>query len=147
MTEAHLDQNILVEIITPEFALYSRAVYMVVIPGSQGEFGVLPGHVAMVAAIKPGLITTYDIKMKVLDRIFIAGGFAEVTKNSVNVLVEKAAYLSDYNLETVTKDLNKLKDSLDLCDLDNEKDLIQKDIQFTEVLLANIKNLKDNAIK
>lgn len=140
MTEVHLAQTILVDIITPEFAFYSKSVYMVVIPGREGEFGVLPGHISMVAAVQPGLITTYDPQMKVIDKIFIGGGFAEVTKNSVNLLVEKAAYLLDYNLDDVIKELSQLKDSLNLCDYENEREIIQKNIQFNELLLANIKN-------
>ena len=95
MNEAVHSNNFLkAEIVTPEGSLYSKNVHMVIMPGLEGEFGVLSGHVAMLVGLKPGLVVTYDSDMQILDRIFITNGFAEITKTSAILLVEKMILLN-----------------------------------------------------
>ena len=66
------------ELVSPERLLLSRAVEMVVVPGSEGYFGVLPGHAPLVSTLNPGVIDVYE-NGAIDERIFVAGGFAEVT--------------------------------------------------------------------
>ena len=62
------------ELVTPAKLVLSRAVEMVVVPGGEGDFGVLPGHAPMIATVRPGVVDIHT-GGKVSDRIFIAGGF------------------------------------------------------------------------
>jgi F-type H+-transporting ATPase subunit epsilon len=143
MTE--INQTLLVEIITPESAFYSKNVHMAVLPGSRGEFGILPGHVTSLVGLQPGLVAIYDNNMLIIDRLFIGNGFVEVTDKSATLLVENCAYLSDYNLAEVIINLAKLKEELDFCKSDSEREMTQKNIQFTETLISILRNFKDNA--
>lgn len=77
------------ELVTPERLLLSEAVEMVVVPGSEGNFGVLPGHSLLISTIRPGTIEVYEGR-NVTRRIFVAGGFAEVTPERCTVLAEEA---------------------------------------------------------
>jgi F-type H+-transporting ATPase subunit epsilon len=77
------------EIVSPEKLLLSRPVDMVVIPGSEGEMGVLPGHAPMIVLLRGGTIRLYD-GGKVSDELFVSGGFAEVTPQRVTVLANEA---------------------------------------------------------
>lgn len=75
------------EIITPDKKLYSGDVKSVVLPGSQGRFGVLNKHASMISSLKKGKIKIVDEKQET--RYFeIAGGVAEVHKNKIIVLAE-----------------------------------------------------------
>lgn len=127
------------EIVTPESAFYLKNVRMIVMPGSKGELGILPGHVSLLVGLQAGLVTIYDHNMQILDRIFIASGFAEVTEKSATILVEKAGYLADYNLEDTLKQLTELNETLNLCKDESETILTKKNIQFMEALLAALK--------
>lgn len=76
------------EIVTPERKVYTEDVRMVVLPGSEGEFGVLPDHAALVSALKIGVIRVHrDGKVT---RIAVSGGFVEVRDSKVTVLANAA---------------------------------------------------------
>jgi F-type H+-transporting ATPase subunit epsilon len=77
------------ELVTPERLLLSEAVDMVVVPGTEGNFGVLPGHALLMSTIRPGTIEVYQ-GQRVTRRLFVAGGFAEVTPERCTVLAEEA---------------------------------------------------------
>jgi len=77
------------ELVSPERLLASGDVDMVVLPGEEGEFGVLPLHAPLLSLLRPGVITTYEGE-RPLERIFVAGGFAEVSAKGCIVLAESA---------------------------------------------------------
>src|SRR5579875_2493551 len=83
------------ELVSPEKLLLSEAVAMVVVPGGEGNFGVLPGHSLLISTVRPGVIDVYgDEQNQVTERIFVAGGFAEVTPERCTVLADEALPLS-----------------------------------------------------
>lgn len=82
------------ELVSPERLLVSEPVDMVVVPGSEGDFGALPRHAPMITAVRPGIIDVYQGGV-VTERIFVAGGFAEVTETRITVLAEEAVRLAD----------------------------------------------------
>ena len=78
------DNKVAFELVSPERLVVSMPVDMVVVPGGEGDFGVLPGHAPLIASVRPGVIEIYDGR-EVSDRIFVAGGFAEVTRERCTV--------------------------------------------------------------
>ena len=83
------------ELVSPERQLRSGDVHMVVVPGSAGDFGVLAGHAPFMSTIRPGAIEVYEDEGKPATRIFIDGGFAEVTENGLTILAENAVQSGD----------------------------------------------------
>ena len=77
------------ELVTPERLVLSAEVEMVVVPGTEGNFGVLPGHSPLISTIRPGNIEIYENRA-VTERIFIVSGIAEVTPERCTVLAEEA---------------------------------------------------------
>jgi F-type H+-transporting ATPase subunit epsilon len=77
------------ELVSPERLLLSRPVEMAVIPAADGEMGVLPGHSPMIVALRGGIITVQE-NGQVSERLFVAGGFAEVTPERCTVLADEA---------------------------------------------------------
>jgi F-type H+-transporting ATPase subunit epsilon len=84
------------EIVSPEKLLLSRPVDMVVIPASEGDMGVMEGHTPMIVMLRGGTIDLYDGD-KITDRLFVDGGFAEVTPERCTVLANKAIPLAEVN--------------------------------------------------
>ncbi|MRG71270.1 ATP synthase F1 subunit epsilon [Alphaproteobacteria bacterium HT1-32] len=86
------------ELVSPERLLMSEPVEMVVVPGGDGDIGVLPGHSLLIGTVRPGVIDIHE-GGKVKEKIFVAGGFAEVTPERCTVLAEEAMPLSDLTVE------------------------------------------------
>lgn len=82
------------ELVSPEKLLVSQPVHMVVVPGADGFLGVLPGHAPMIVTVIPGIIDIYANDMATItQRIFVAGGFCEITASRVTILAEEASDL------------------------------------------------------
>jgi F-type H+-transporting ATPase subunit epsilon len=82
------------ELVSPERLLSSAKVAMVVVPGSEGDFGVLPGHAPMMSTIRPGIIEVYATEGTTPSaRYEIEGGFAEVTPAGLTILAEAVTAL------------------------------------------------------
>ena len=77
------------ELVTPERLLLSEMVEMVVVPGTEGNFGVLPGHAPLISSIRPGTIDVYE-GQTITRRIFVVSGIAEVTAERCTVLADEA---------------------------------------------------------
>lgn len=86
------------ELVSPERLLMSESVEMVVVPGGDGDIGVLPGHSLLIGTVRPGVIDIHE-GGKVKEKIFVAGGFAEVTPERCTVLAEEAMPVSDLTVE------------------------------------------------
>ena len=78
------------ELVTPERLVRSEEVYMVVVPGSEGEFGVLAGHAPFMSTLRNGDIAIYRSAGGEPERIPVEGGFAEVSDRGLTVLAERA---------------------------------------------------------
>lgn len=77
------------EFVSPEKLLLSRPVEMALIPAADGEMGVLPGHAPMIVALRGGVISVRENGQET-ERLFVAGGFAEITPARVTILAEEA---------------------------------------------------------
>ncbi len=79
------------ELVTPEKLLRSEDVHMVVVPGSEGDFGVLEGHAPFMSTIRDGNIEVYKTASNQSPELIrVEGGFAEVNEKGLTVLAEKA---------------------------------------------------------
>lgn len=111
------DGKVSFELVSPERLLYSAEVDMVVVPGSEGDFGVLPGHSLFLSQVRPGVIDVYE-RGNVSERLFISGGFAEATPERCTVLAESALPVADIDRAGTEQ---KLKDAReDLADAKDE---------------------------
>ncbi|HEV7372179.1 F0F1 ATP synthase subunit epsilon [Arenibaculum sp.] len=108
------------ELVSPEKLLVSQAVDMVVVPGGEGHFGVLPGHAPMITTVRPGVIDIFEGD-QVVDRIFVAGGFAEVTEERCTVLAEEAASVASLDRAAVEKQVRDLGEDVADAKSDTER--------------------------
>jgi F-type H+-transporting ATPase subunit epsilon len=76
-------------LVMPERELLATEADMVVVPGSEGDFGVLPGHAPLISTVRPGVLEVFQGN-KVDKRFLVAGGFAEVTPQRCTVLADEA---------------------------------------------------------
>lgn len=76
------------ELVTPEKLVRSQDVHMVVVPGTEGDFGVLEGHAPVMSTIRDGAIQVFASEGAAPEEIQVRGGFAEVGENGLTVLAE-----------------------------------------------------------
>lgn len=94
------------ELVSPERRLAKAKVAMVVVPGVEGDFGVLPGHAPMMSTIRPGAIAIHEADGgPATMRFFIDGGFAEVTETGLTILAEKATPVAEIDVAAVATQL------------------------------------------
>jgi F-type H+-transporting ATPase subunit epsilon len=115
------------EVVTPARVVVSREVDMVVAPGSQGEFGVLPEHVTFLTGIVPGELRYTSGSER--GSLAVSTGFAEVSNNKVSVLVDAAEKLADIDVERAKRAMERAKERLAL-------DRSRKDIDFSRAETA-----------
>jgi F-type H+-transporting ATPase subunit epsilon len=78
------------ELVTPTALVRSEDAYMVTVPGTEGEFGVLEGHAPFMSTVKTGALSIYKSAGAAPETLHIEGGFAEVNERGLTVLAEKA---------------------------------------------------------
>lgn len=113
------DDKVEFELVAPERLVLSVAADMVVVPGAEGDFGVLPGHSLLISTVRPGVIDIYEGDT-IKERVFVSGGFAEVTPERCTVLATEALALDDIDrteVETQIRDLTE-----DVADAGDEKE-------------------------
>lgn len=123
------------ELVSPEKLLVSEAVGMVVVPGIEGDFGALPQHSPLLSTVRPGVISVYQ-QGKVSRRIFVAGGFAEVTAARCTVLAEEAVAVEDITDDMVNTRLQAAKDALQEADSALDKAAAEGRLRIAQALAA-----------
>ena len=113
-----MPERVQFELVTPERLLLSEMVEMVVVPGTEGNFGVLPGHAPLISSIRPGTIDVYEAQT-ITRRIFVVSGIAEVTPERCTVLADEALSPDELDrgsieaeLQTVQGNLPSLRDQV-----------------------------------
>ncbi|HVC56646.1 MAG TPA: ATP synthase F1 subunit epsilon [Stellaceae bacterium] len=103
--------RVLFELVTPERLLVSREVEMVVVPGTEGNFGVLPGHAPFISTIRPGTIDIYEGRT-IVEQIFVVGGIAEVTPDHCTVLADEAMAPDSLDRNALDAELTEVEGNL-----------------------------------
>jgi F-type H+-transporting ATPase subunit epsilon len=98
------------EIVTPEKVLVSREVDTVVAPGTEGEFGILPGHIPFLSGIIPGELR-FEAEGK-KEFLAVAEGFSEVSADRVSILVDAAEKATDIDIERARNALDRARDRM-----------------------------------
>ena len=102
------------DLVSPEKLIFSDEVGMIIIPGKDGDLGVLPGHSKLVSSLRPGRVMVYGEDKNLLKSFFVSGGFAEVNPEKCIILAESVDDISVLDKSIIQKsieDLEKLDDS------------------------------------
>jgi F-type H+-transporting ATPase subunit epsilon len=122
-------------LVSPERELFHGDVDQVVVPGSEGEFGVLPNHAPVMSVIKPGALRVIDGGSE--RRIFVNGGFADVTPDGLTVLAEEAIDLADVDSAEIEQQLKNAQDDLrDSLGSDSKREVAERAVARLEALKA-----------
>ena len=130
------------EIVSPEKLLLSRDVDMVVIPAAEGDMGVLEGHAPMIVTLRGGVVSLYEGD-RVVETLFVAGGFAEVSPERCTVLAGEAMPVNDLERSEAEKRLRDAEEAAAQVDGNNpvEEELALERVHSARAMMEALDGL------
>ena len=125
------------ELVSPERLLLSADVDMVVVPGSEGDFAVLPGHAPMISTLRPGALEIYQDDSP-HDRYFVAGGFAEVSGDRLVVLAEDSIPLAELDRARLEQQIQDAEEDIADAKSEASRDRAQERADHLRDILASL---------
>jgi len=125
------------ELITPSQTLINQEVDMVVVPGSEGHFGVLPLHAHTLSTLNKGIVKLYE-NGNSINEIIVDGGIADVNPSGCTLLVEKAENLKDINKSEIEKRYSDFKNQENSFDSPIEEKANSEEIEWLKFVLESI---------
>jgi len=124
------------DLVAPERLLMSEEVVEVVVPGTEGDFGVLKDHAPFMSTIRPGFITVREVSGGERN-IFIRGGFADTNPNGLTILAEQAMPIEELDRGALTTEMGHAREDLSDAKTDEARAAAQRRIdEITDVLTA-----------
>ena len=125
------------EIVTPLEVLISKEIEMVVLPGLEGDLGIMSKHTPLMTLLKRGVLQLYNENSKVIEQIIVDGGVAEVKEKGITVLSERAEFLNPSNKQVIEEKLIDCKKQIN----DEDKavsNIAKQEAEFLTFVLEKI---------
>ena len=97
------------DLVSPENLIFNDEVGMIIVPGKDGDFGVLPGHSKVMSSLRPGRVMVYGEDKNLLKSFFVSGGFAEVNPEKCIVLAESVDEINTIEKAAIEKEIQDLE--------------------------------------
>ena len=112
------------DLVSPEKLLFNDEVGMIIVPGKDGDIGVLPGHSKLLSSLRSGRVMIYGEGKKLIQSYFVSGGFVEINPEKCIVLAEEVNEMSSLDKNEIETELNQLEHMSD--DSSKNKYLVAK---------------------
>tara|TARA_R110000824_G_scaffold118960_9_gene271736 strand:- start:40099 stop:40497 length:399 start_codon:yes stop_codon:yes gene_type:complete len=113
------------DLVSPERLILSEAVDMVTVPGKEGDMGILANHTPVMATLRPGLLDV-ETAGQAVRRIFVRGGFAEVTPSGLTVLAEFAVPLEELDAAKIDQEIKNAQEDVADAKSDDSRQVAQE---------------------
>ena len=120
------------DLVSPERLLLSTVAEMVTIPGTEGEMGVMAGHMPLISTLRPGIITVSDGDQ----RFYVMGGFAEVNPGKLTVLAEEAVPVAELSAAALDERIKNAEEDVALAKSDVERAKAQESLDYLRGMRA-----------
>ena len=97
------------DLVSPENLIFNDEVGMIIVPGKDGDIGVLPGHSKLLSSLRPGRVMVYGEDKNLLKSFFVSGGFAEVNPEKCIVLAESVDEINALDKSLIEKEIQELE--------------------------------------
>jgi F-type H+-transporting ATPase subunit epsilon len=126
-------------VVAPDRSVVEDQVLSVVAPGSEGYFGVMAGHVPLIAALKPGILEYLDSNNQ-RHFVYTGGGFAEVTGSRVTILADEASLAKDIDVADAERRLDEARRALrgEPSPIDSDQAVIELDRAIERLRAARL---------
>lgn len=138
MTEAAAEQTFSFKLVSPERILMDEPAMQVVVPGEEGDLGVLKGHSPFVVSVRPGVVSIQKTANGEVQKIFVAGGFADISAENCTVLAEEAIAVADLNKEELEQKISDLKEDLGIVQGAHDKQRVENALVIAKAKLSAV---------
>jgi|TARA_B110000438_G_C15636264_1_gene573219 F-type H+-transporting ATPase subunit epsilon len=97
------------DLVSPEKLLFSDEVGMIIVPGKDGDIGVLPGHSKILSSLRSGRVMVYGEGKNLLKSFFVTGGFVEINPNKCIILAEGVNEMNSLDKSAIEKEVQELE--------------------------------------
>ena len=97
------------DLVSPENLIFNDEVGMIIVPGKDGDIGVLPGHSKLISSLRSGRVIVYGENKDLLKSFFVSGGFAEVNPEKCIVLGETVEEMNSLDKNSIEKEIQELQ--------------------------------------
>ena len=136
-----MSQTFNFELVSPEQKLISETAYQVTIPGEEVDVGVRAGHMALVMTVRAGVVEVIRSEGGSSEKIFIAGGFADVSQTNCTILAEEAVPVANLNAEKLSAEIERLNENIKLSDSQDEKATLNRKLSIVSAMLNAVKTV------
>lgn len=122
------------EIVSPERLLKDAEVAMVVVPGTDGDFGAMPAHAPMMSTIRPGIIEIYETESGEPEKLFVKSGLAQISDTGLTILAEEMIDLDSVDTTELAAGIAEAQDALNAASDDMARDQAEAELEWRRVL-------------
>ncbi len=127
-----MTDKIAFDLVSPERLLLSTEAEMVTIPGTEGDMGVMAGHMPLISTLRPGVVSVSDSDQ----RFYVLGGFAEVNSAKLTVLAEEAVPVAELDAAALAQRIKNAEEDVGLAKSDGERAKAQQALDYLKGLRA-----------
>lgn len=131
-----MTEKIPFDLVSPERLLLSDEADMVTVPGSEGDFGVLAGHMPLISTLRPGVIDIRGGSASGDSRYFVLGGFAEASPTKLTILAEEAVPMAQIDAETLDGRIRNTEEDLGLAKSEADRARVTEQLDHLRQLRA-----------
>ena len=104
-----MEVTISFDLVSPEQLVFNDKAGMIIVPGKEGDIGVLPGHSKFLSSLRSGRVMVYGEDKQLLKSFFLSGGFVEINPEKCIVLAEEVLEMSNLDKTTIEKQIQELE--------------------------------------
>tara|TARA_B100000686_G_C16758028_1_gene956845 strand:- start:1722 stop:2123 length:402 start_codon:yes stop_codon:yes gene_type:complete len=104
-----MESKIAFDLVSPEKLIFNDKVGMIIVPGKEGDMGVLPGHSKLLSSLRPGRVMVYGESKNLLKSFFVSAGFVEINPEKCIVLAEEVQEMTSLDKNTIEQEIRDLE--------------------------------------
>ena len=108
-----MNNTISFDLVSPEQLVFNDKVGMIIIPGKEGDIGILPGHSKLLSSLRPGRVMVYGESKNLLKSFFVSAGFVEINPQKCIVLGEEVQEMTALDKNTIEQEIRDLENKTD----------------------------------
>lgn len=122
------------ELVSPERLLKSVEAAHILVPGIQGDFGVLPGHSPLMSTLRPGMVEIDLDGGADVEKFFVKGGLAQIAEGNLTILAEEAIAPESVELEKLARQIKDTQEDIEDSNDEQERARLEKELAWMQAL-------------
>jgi F-type H+-transporting ATPase subunit epsilon len=127
-----------IDVTTPDELVISDEIKMAVIPGEEGEMGILAHHSPVISTLKTGVIYIYGSDDQEKGRVFVSEGFADINNNECSILATRAYDLNKLTQDEINDNIEKATAKFNTAESDFDRKIAEEDLELNRKILEYI---------